>query len=695
MTGSAARIAWALCLLTVAAAGAQTAFLITAGVPLLSVKALDQAFPVITLAIVLGAVVGAAIVQRHPRHRIGWLFCLGQAGAAVGLAAQALAHIADRWGSDAAPPIREAAVVVAHVFGATYAFSLLGLLLVLSPDGRLAARRWWSVVGLLLVGFLLSELAFLLSPDQAGSRFRVGGPLLLVLDVGAQLTITAGLAGAVLALWSRLLRARGEERQQLRWINAAGGMLAVTLLVLVADNIARGGNVDARWFLAGLVYLGYLAVPVATGLAVLRHRLYDIDIIIGQAVRLAVLVVFVTVGYVASVVAIGYVLGRWAGALWPSLAAYAIVALAFQPLRRRIDRFADRVVYGRRAGPYENLADLSRELQATGRSEEEALSLVAEASARAAGARAAAATVVGPRGRRMSATWPPGGGSPTEDVHLPVRYQGKVLGWIDLGLAQGHSISRAQQRLAGGCAESASLAFASIGLTAQLRDRADAIAQQHRDLEASRRRLVTAGDLEREQVASAIRSTVSARLEPLPAAILELRSVVLDHPDAARLALERQHRSTTLAIEALRTVTTGLLPASLGRRGLAAALQALADQSRATPDFEASSDVRDRRFEPSVEAAVYLACDMAMAAMAAGPQVILDVSDERLVAVVRGRRTAELPDRQQVLDRVEAVGGQLDEGFSSTGDEVSVLIPVPRSAQTAASVPGPKAAFGR
>src|SRR4051812_28461780 len=79
-----ARIAWALCLLTVAAAGAQTALLVTAGVPLLSVEALDQAFPVITVAIVLGAVVGAAIVQRHPRHRIGWLFCGGQVGAALG-----------------------------------------------------------------------------------------------------------------------------------------------------------------------------------------------------------------------------------------------------------------------------------------------------------------------------------------------------------------------------------------------------------------------------------------------------------------------------------------------------------------------------------------------------------------------------------------------------------------------------------
>ena len=132
----------------------------------------------------------------------------------------------------------------------------------------------------------------------------------------------------------------------------------------------------------------------------------------------------------------------------------------------------------------------------------------------------------------------------------------------------------------------------------------------------------------------------------------------------------------------------------LGRRGLGAALRAHADLARGAPILEVSPDVLDRRFEPSVEAAIYLACSTAMVAMSPGPRLSLDLADGHLVAMICGRRTAEIPDRQQVLDRVEAVGGHLDERSSSTGDSVSVLIPVPRSAHVAASVAGPNAAFG-
>ena len=83
------KAAWALVGVTVAGVTAQTALLVAAGVPLLSRDALDETFPIIPLAVLVGAVVGALIVGRHPRHRIGWLLCLGQAGAAVGRAARA------------------------------------------------------------------------------------------------------------------------------------------------------------------------------------------------------------------------------------------------------------------------------------------------------------------------------------------------------------------------------------------------------------------------------------------------------------------------------------------------------------------------------------------------------------------------------------------------------------------------------
>ena len=96
--------AWALVGLTVAGVAVQTVLLLAAGVPLLSRDALDETFPIIPLAVLVGAVVGALIVDRHPRHRIGWLLCIGQAGAAVGLAAQTL-DTAARRGLPVAPSV--------------------------------------------------------------------------------------------------------------------------------------------------------------------------------------------------------------------------------------------------------------------------------------------------------------------------------------------------------------------------------------------------------------------------------------------------------------------------------------------------------------------------------------------------------------------------------------------------------------
>ena len=114
-----------------------------------------------------------------------------------------------------------------------------------------------------------------------------------------------------------------------------------------------------------MLSVAVLAIPVATGFAVLRYRLYDIDLVIGTAVKAGVLAGFVTMGYVAVVTIAGIVLGRAGPSDFVgSLVAMVVVALAFQPLRRRLGRMADRVVYGRRADPYEALARFSRSLAA-------------------------------------------------------------------------------------------------------------------------------------------------------------------------------------------------------------------------------------------------------------------------------------------------------------------------------------------
>src|ERR1700712_2109502 len=298
-------LAWLLAAITVLASMAQGVLLAAAGIPLFSAEALDQAFPIIDVALVIGAVVGAMIIARHPGHRIGWVFCVGPAGAAIGLAIQALSVGVLVHDLPLPMEVGEIAAWISRVVGASFALTLLGLLLLLVPNGRLPSRRWRPVFVLLVAGYAVVVGGLLLIPPSRFGQDPGTPPIFGVatgMELVGQLAITIGLVGGVLALVVRLRRSVGEERQQLRWIAVAALALGLSLVLYVADNVLHAGGGSLGWLFTILFYLGYLAVPVATGFAVLRYRLYDIDLIIGSAVRLAVLGVFVTGGYVALVV---------------------------------------------------------------------------------------------------------------------------------------------------------------------------------------------------------------------------------------------------------------------------------------------------------------------------------------------------------------------------------------------------------
>src|SRR5688572_3587379 len=162
--------------------------------------------------------------------------------------------------------------------------------------------------------------------------------------------------------------------------------------------------------------VAYLRVPLFTGVAILRYRLYHIDIFINRAITLAALSGFVTVGYIALVVLIGELFPLTRGLFWPSLLATALVALAFQPVRKKAERLADRLVYGARAAPYVELAEFSKRLQESPDTDD-LLRRVAEAAARAVGARRVSIRVDVPGRAPTEAGWPDDRGSgsgPTE-----------------------------------------------------------------------------------------------------------------------------------------------------------------------------------------------------------------------------------------------------------------------------------------
>ena len=154
----------------------------------------------------------------------------------------------------------------------------------------------------------------------------------------------------------RLRRARGDEASQLKWFVYAVSVSAIAMIAgLIVFHSAT---------------LGVLSVPIiaiAAGAAILNHRLYDIDVVINKTLVVGVMAVIISVAYVALVVGVGAILGVAASPnVGLSLVATAVIAVAFDPLRRRVQRWVDRLVYGDRPTPYEALARLSAQLNEAG-----------------------------------------------------------------------------------------------------------------------------------------------------------------------------------------------------------------------------------------------------------------------------------------------------------------------------------------
>src|SRR3954469_2610382 len=299
-----ARHAWVFVVLTAALAVTQAVLLRAGGVPLLSATAVGNGFPGITVATVAGALVGAVILSRRPRHPIGWVFCLGQLGVAAGLAARAAgdAALAGELGFPEAGRTWE---WIGALLGSVFALMLLAVLLLLAPDGRLPSPRWWPALLLPPASYalLVVTLVALARPSEVGLSGQVPHASLVDPLVAASSTgVFAGLVAGAAAVVVRLVRARGEARQQMRWIAVASIGLAVVPVLAVAVNLT-GRPTPLVLVLA--LHLAYLAVPVATGFAVLRYRLYDVDRVIGGAVVLTVLVVVASAGYLLAVAAVG------------------------------------------------------------------------------------------------------------------------------------------------------------------------------------------------------------------------------------------------------------------------------------------------------------------------------------------------------------------------------------------------------
>jgi hypothetical protein len=326
----------------------------------MAVKLLNQADP--GLPMLVFATVGGLIVARRPSNVIGWL-CWA-IGLAVSLSAFGSIEAARTIAGHSNPsPV----VLVLYQLGQVlYLLPLLGLLpllVLLFPTGRLPSRRWRPVVWVFVVGLLLYICSVLFKPDLG--RGLPANPLGLE---GAEGLL--GLLGAitgllfavflVLVLGSLLLRfrrARGDERQQLKWFTFAAALLLV-LPPTLGSALERLG-----WTLVGWVFavLLFSLIPAAIGVALLRYRLYDIDRIINRTLTYGLLTVLLVGGYTVVVLGLGQLLGR-DSSLVVAIATLAVAAV-FQPARRRVQAAVDRRFNRRRYNAAQTITAFSARLR--------------------------------------------------------------------------------------------------------------------------------------------------------------------------------------------------------------------------------------------------------------------------------------------------------------------------------------------
>jgi hypothetical protein len=640
----------------------------SSGVALLSTEAFRNAFPIVNVATIVGATVGAVILSRHPGHRIGWLFCWGQLGVALGLLLRAVADA----GLGPAPPIGprtgQLADLLANLLGSQLALALLALLFLWSPDGLLPSRRWRPCLVALPVAYAALVLGLLMV-------FRSGVTLEseILLTVG-QLGVLAVLLASVVALALRLHRSTGETRQQLRWIVAAAALLAAAPVVALAYNL--GGVPVATVWVVALLHVGYLAVPVATGIAVLRYRLYDIDRLVGGSVVLAVLGALALGGYVAVVALLGEALPGTRSNPWLSLLVFVGVVLILQPLRGAVRRVADRLVYGPQAMSYEALARFTRELSATS-TPVAFLPSVAEAAGRLVHAREATARLVdADAGSQQSATWinpgaSPGGEAPaaTSTVTVPVLHQGVPVGQLELVLPELAVGGARRRELLASLAERVAGGFVHARLELSLRRQAQELTRLNTALEDSRRRLLAAQDLGRRRVADRIRDEVVSRLLPVRAGLAEVARTARVDAAAAGPMVDEAISSTTQAIDRLRLITSTVFSRRLADDGLAAALRA------AAPGLGVELTVLgSARWSHAVESWLF-ACCLELLPAARGPvrlELVAPEGEEVAELVV----TAVFPPGPRWLsstrERLEVLGG----GVDTATDRLTLRLPL-------------------
>jgi signal transduction histidine kinase len=624
-------------------------------------------------------VLGVVIVNKRPRNTIGWVFIV--AGAALALVTFGQVYALHALRAD--PGSLPAGRVLAWVSNVLWPIPLAALILLflLFPTGHLPSPRWRPVLWLVAVILLVLSVGALILATAGWSQPFVGidvaaGSISTVAKTVIVIAVLAEIVALLLSVASLVVRFRrstGEERLQLKWFVSAAAIAAVAFSV----GIFAHAPVVSVVISISLVFL-----YVAIGIAMLKHNLYDIDLIINKTVTYGAIAAFITAIYVIVVVVIGAFIGVTEGV---SLIATAVVAVAFQPIRRRAQQIANRLVYGERATPYEVLSRFSEHVGET-YSGEDILVRMARLLAEGTGATSAVVWLRVGDEVRPAATWPTNGAMATAiplvadeppvvdgaTASVPVRHQRELLGLLSVTKPPNEPLSPVEEKLVADLAGQAGLVLANSRLI--------------EDLRASRQRLVAAQDAERRRLERNLHDGAQQQLVALAVRLRLARTTASKDLAEADRMLGQLEGDVTDALENLRELARGVYPPLLADQGLAAAIEAQARRSPVPVRVEADGI---GRYTQELETAVYFCTLEALqnaAKYAQANEVAVSLLEDRGELVLSIRDDGRGFDRaatplgaglQNMADRLAALGGTLTvRSRSGAGTTIEGHVPV-------------------
>jgi DNA-binding NarL/FixJ family response regulator/signal transduction histidine kinase len=469
-------------------------------------------------------------------------------------------------GGDGVPGLRWTGWLAKVTFLPAF-LTLVFLLPLLFPTGRLLSPRWrvviWLAIGVVVnvtsqSAFAPGRLAQFSEHPQMTNPLGSTAlePVLSLADAISTGLIPIVLISATVALYVRLRRSRGIERQQVKWLIYAGLVVIGTFVVTAFTAVFTGDGIPEAITFSVFALAVTVGLPASVGIAILRYHLWGIDLIISRTLIYVALSVCVVAIYMLIVGWLGTIF-RTGGNLLFSLVATGIVAVAFQPLRERIQHAVNRLLYGERDEPYAVIARLGRRL-------EETFAPEAVLPAIAGTVREALRlpyTAIALHGVDQPVVVASIGDPVPEPVRVPLAYQHEPVGELLLAPRPGETtFSPADRRLLDDLARQAGVAVHAVQLTS--------------DLQQARERLVAAREEERRRLRRDLHDGLGSRLAALTMQLGVLRGAIAADPAAAEVLAVEIRAKLRESIADIRRIVQNLRPAVLDELGLVDAIRA-------------------------------------------------------------------------------------------------------------------------